>query len=412
MSALITSPSINIKSNDNTPSTFLFQPKPIVSYQRSELVITIDDRIGIYLRDHRSSTQSAPKLVYGTVRFIGPMGNRTGGPWYGIELEEAIGKNEGIWNKQEYFRCGPKKGIFVNRSKISFVAVPNANGPRISVGATVNVQCGKIRGFGTVRYLGIPSFKRLFHEGNWYGVQMNTVSGRHNGAVNGISYFQCPDGRGLFVTADMLSLRSDTVNATESDSKSESIELIEIPSLSKPENVRWRRENGTSSSKRRRTRPRSRTVDQTKDSMKSRKSKSSSSLNPNKSEFGDSSNHKFRGTDHLKSGSMDEQRVHLGVDSMEMDKEWTSNSERKRYEKRWIVTECGYSVSFLLSDKRLNIEVLRSQIINTFGHIEDLENEQIEIKIVGKMAVLVRITFHQKKSFETGLFVGGCLEMK
>ena len=74
------------------------------------------------------------------------------------------------------------------------------------------------------------------------------------------------------------------------------------------------------------------------------------------------------------------------------------DSKETESEKRWIITESGYTVSFLISDKRLELDTLRSQILNTFGHVEDLEAEQIEIKIVDKACVLVHVTFHCQSS--------------
>ncbi|CAF1478921.1 unnamed protein product, partial [Adineta steineri] len=53
----------------------------------------------------------------GTVRFVGKTSIKEG-IWYGIELEEAVGKHDGSIKGHVYFRCPDKHGIFVRRDKI------------------------------------------------------------------------------------------------------------------------------------------------------------------------------------------------------------------------------------------------------------------------------------------------------
>ncbi|CAM4783139.1 unnamed protein product [Rotaria magnacalcarata] len=53
----------------------------------------------------------------GTIRFIGETFISTG-IWYGIELDEAVGKNNGSLNGHFYFECPNQHGIFVRRNKI------------------------------------------------------------------------------------------------------------------------------------------------------------------------------------------------------------------------------------------------------------------------------------------------------
>ncbi|CAF1316845.1 unnamed protein product [Rotaria sordida] len=56
----------------------------------------------------------------GTIRFIGEMSIKTG-IWYGIELDEPVGKNNGSLDGHIYFKCQDKHGIFVRRDKIQLI---------------------------------------------------------------------------------------------------------------------------------------------------------------------------------------------------------------------------------------------------------------------------------------------------
>ena len=56
-------------------------------------------------------------LVYlqsGTVRFGGAI-DFLGGQWAGIELDDAVGKNDGSLKGIRFFTCKPKFGEFVTR---------------------------------------------------------------------------------------------------------------------------------------------------------------------------------------------------------------------------------------------------------------------------------------------------------
>jgi hypothetical protein len=54
----------------------------------------------------------------GIIRFIGEASFGEGGIWYGIELDEAIGKHNGSLNGHIYFECPDKHGIFARREKL------------------------------------------------------------------------------------------------------------------------------------------------------------------------------------------------------------------------------------------------------------------------------------------------------
>ena len=56
-------------------------------------------------------------------------------------------------------------------------------------------QAGGSRQLGSVRYLGAAQFQG----GWWVGVRLDAPLGRNNGSVNGVRYFVCEEGHGLFV---------------------------------------------------------------------------------------------------------------------------------------------------------------------------------------------------------------------
>merc|ERR1712228_850992 len=57
----------------------------------------------------------------GVIRFIGPTKFKSNIIWYGIQLEEAKGKNNGSVDGVKYFQCYPKFGIFVKEEKIEII---------------------------------------------------------------------------------------------------------------------------------------------------------------------------------------------------------------------------------------------------------------------------------------------------
>ncbi len=52
----------------------------------------------------------------GTVRFIGET-EFASGTWYGVELVQPVGKNNGSVNGKSYFVCGDNLGLFVKKSQ-------------------------------------------------------------------------------------------------------------------------------------------------------------------------------------------------------------------------------------------------------------------------------------------------------
>merc|ERR1711977_546475 len=68
---------------------------------------------------------------------------------------------------------------------------PEQAGPFPALGERV-VTKGR---HGTVRYRGAVGFAN----GTWLGLELDTADGKHNGTVQGRSYFDCAEGHGLFV---------------------------------------------------------------------------------------------------------------------------------------------------------------------------------------------------------------------
>lgn len=53
---------------------------------------------------------------------------------------------------------------------------------------------------GVVRYIGSATFA----SGEWVGVELMQENGMHDGTVLGVSYFSCPDKKGIFAQPGQL----------------------------------------------------------------------------------------------------------------------------------------------------------------------------------------------------------------
>eukprot|EP01083_Nonionella_stella_P116041 344537_1 len=150
--------------------------------------------------------------LVGVVRFIGEIQGKKG-VFFGIELDDAKGKNKGRINKISYFKCGKNKGLFVKQTGIAKTnAKNNADAPRITVGD--KVKCKKQRTNGTIRFIGTPY--SVQKSGILYGIELDKPKGNNNGTVKGRCYFKCKDRFGAFVTASGLTpLSGDKGNKTK-----------------------------------------------------------------------------------------------------------------------------------------------------------------------------------------------------
>lgn len=182
----------------------------------------------------------------GTLRFCGTTEFATG-MWAGVELDTQEGKNDGTVRGIRYFRCEPDYGIFVPANKVAKAG----SGYRGTVGAPARrhnsksiVNYGKVdvshvrakfhtamaiiaerseirvgdrvfikevlpgRGSkGVVRFIGSVDFVDDMTE--WYGIELDSGIGRHDGTVQGVRYFAAGKDRGVFVTANKI-IKLDT----------------------------------------------------------------------------------------------------------------------------------------------------------------------------------------------------------
>ncbi|KAH8376534.1 hypothetical protein KR093_000032 [Drosophila rubida] len=178
-------------------------------------------------------------LRSGQIAYIGET-HFAPGDWAGIVLDEPNGKNDGCVSGKRYFQCEPKRGIFSRLTRLTTYPLSGAitptsplakNSPERSrtVSPTASVRSSMLRspgigkngltvgdrvivssGFGSrpgiLRYLG----ETQFAPGNWCGVELDEGSGKNDGAVDGIRYFECKPKFGVFVPIAKVSLSPST----------------------------------------------------------------------------------------------------------------------------------------------------------------------------------------------------------
>eukprot|EP01084_Bolivina_argentea_P161998 281940_1 len=144
----------------------------------------------------------------GIIRFIGEISVELNGAiWYGIELTEAKGTNNGTLKGVTYFRCEATYGTFVERKTIRWLSseysanVDLDSIDRFHINQIVNVK-GK-KGSAQIRFIG------LWGDNLKYGLELLDDTGTHSGVVDDKFYFSCGIYRGIFVNESDLIVEDD-----------------------------------------------------------------------------------------------------------------------------------------------------------------------------------------------------------
>ncbi|KAI8621622.1 hypothetical protein BC830DRAFT_160736 [Chytriomyces sp. MP71] len=89
------------------------------------------------------------------------------------------------------------------------LVLANASHRVLAVGDRVRVRAD--RRAGTVRYLG----ETQFAPGVWAGIELDTPGGKHNGTVQGVKYFSCEAGKGVFLAFGAVEWEGHSFAAAE-----------------------------------------------------------------------------------------------------------------------------------------------------------------------------------------------------
>lgn len=204
----------------------------------------------------------------GTIRYYGPT-KVSAGLWYGIELDQAEGRNDGSVQGVRYFECPPNRGVFASQSRVSKLLTvsdeclleqtssgegSSSTGIRTLNGSPLpqSIKFGLLKRstfHASFRFktpsrsprkvetqpafnsaapnpqrngswfaegvnvlvnneLGVVKYIGPvdFGEGTWLGVELRLPHGKNNGTVNGRQYFCCKPGYGLLVRPHKVSV--------------------------------------------------------------------------------------------------------------------------------------------------------------------------------------------------------------
>ncbi|KAJ3085730.1 hypothetical protein HK100_008941, partial [Physocladia obscura] len=86
---------------------------------------------------------------------------------------------------------------------------------KVKVGNRVCVVRDRINSEGTLHFIGTTAFA----DGEWIGVELDqSQDGNNDGKVDGVSYFECPRGTGVFVRRNEIELLNSIINLSVTDS--------------------------------------------------------------------------------------------------------------------------------------------------------------------------------------------------
>lgn len=94
--------------------------------------IIVDGRVFVKLK-------GVVKEAIGTVRFVGKTSFREG-EWIGVELDNNLGKGDGIVQGETYFKCEKGKGVFVRRSSVEVIGTNSGGEKREEVSGNTPVK--------------------------------------------------------------------------------------------------------------------------------------------------------------------------------------------------------------------------------------------------------------------------------
>eukprot|EP00484_Ammonia_sp_Unknown_P025819 CAMPEP_0197037978 /NCGR_PEP_ID=MMETSP1384-20130603/15044_1 /TAXON_ID=29189 /ORGANISM="Ammonia sp." /LENGTH=345 /DNA_ID=CAMNT_0042468365 /DNA_START=38 /DNA_END=1075 /DNA_ORIENTATION=+ len=165
--------------------------------------------------------------VRGIVKFIGEVhclryhdawDKVFGHQYFGIELFEPYGDNNGTIEQEYYFHSKHKHGIFVKRDKIKKIVTINYRVPRITIDDVIYME--QFHCNGRIRYIGkldseqpdeanIDSLDKTHSDVIYYGIELNKDRGDNNGFINDtICFSQCRANHGVLCTdRDLSDLR-------------------------------------------------------------------------------------------------------------------------------------------------------------------------------------------------------------
>eukprot|EP00485_Elphidium_margaritaceum_P022907 CAMPEP_0202710608 /NCGR_PEP_ID=MMETSP1385-20130828/22566_1 /ASSEMBLY_ACC=CAM_ASM_000861 /TAXON_ID=933848 /ORGANISM="Elphidium margaritaceum" /LENGTH=1085 /DNA_ID=CAMNT_0049370179 /DNA_START=85 /DNA_END=3342 /DNA_ORIENTATION=+ len=173
--------------------------------------ICIGDKVKITTKNGKLTQEK------GTVEYIGyPFPGQHA--QYGINLKSAKGQNDGSLyvdlktgkvvrknrkraKKRKFFKVEKKHGVFVELDEIVAIDRQAPTADRFGIDDQVEV---KFRGVGQIRFIG--NLEHIKQMGVWYGIQLKDRSGRHDGTVNGVKYFECAPQYGLHCRCNHLTL--------------------------------------------------------------------------------------------------------------------------------------------------------------------------------------------------------------